>query len=85
MYNYQSQQRFKYCFKLMATIVAGFACSSSYQLVFSWWGADNFILQLVDLGVASGIAIVLFFGISWQLKLPELNLLTDKIKAKIAR
>ncbi len=70
---------------IMATIVAGFACSSSYQLVFSWWGADNFILQLVDLGVASGIAIVLFFGISWQLKLPELNLLTDKIKAKIAR
>ena len=70
---------------IVATIVTGYGCYFSYELVFSLWGGDNLLLQLINLCFASGIALIIFFVFSWQLKLPELAILTNKIKAKISR
>ena len=70
---------------IVATVVSGYGCYFSYELIFSLWGGDNLLLLLINLCFASGIGVVIFFGLSWQLKLPELAILTNKIKAKISR
>ena len=70
---------------IVATVTAGYGCYYSYDLVASIWGNDNFILQLINLSIASGISLIIFFLFTWQLKLPELNLLIDKVKAKIGK
>lgn len=70
---------------IVATIATTYACYFSYELIFSLWGGDNLLLQLINLCFASGIGVIIFFALSWQLKLPELAMLTNKIKAKISR
>lgn len=70
---------------IVATVATGYGCYFSYELIFSLWGGDNLLLQLINLCFASGIGVIVFFALSWQLKLPELTILTNKIKAKISR
>ncbi len=70
---------------IVATIVSCYGCSFSYNAIFSFFGADNLFLQLINLCFASGVALLIFLFFTWQLKLPELNLLFNKIKAKISR
>ncbi len=67
----------------MATAVAGFA---SYGVSQGWektMGNSNLLLLLIELSVSSGIAIIIFGLIAMQLKLPELNMLTSRIKEKL--
>ena len=69
----------------IATAVAGLA---SYGVSQSWEkaiGNDNLWLLLVELSISSGIAIILFGLIAMQLKLPELNILTGRIRQKLGR
>ena len=70
---------------IVGTVVSGYGCYFSYKLIFSLWGGENLLLQLINLCFASGVGIIIFFGLTWRLKLPELAILTDKIKAKISR
>ena len=70
---------------IVATVVSGYACYFSYDSIVSLWGGDNLLLQLINLCFASGIGLIIFFFCSWQLKLPELNILMNKIKTKISR
>ncbi len=69
----------------VATAVAGLA---SYGLSLGWErtiGNDNLLLLLCELILASGIAIAIFSLIAMQLKLPELNMLTGRIRQKFGR
>lgn len=70
---------------LVATAVASLA---SYGLRLSWEGTignDNLLLLLCELIICSGVAIAIFGFIAIQLKLPELNLLTSRIRQKLGR
>ena len=69
----------------LATIFSSYACHLTYNLIFSLWGADGFLLQLINLSFASSVAIIIFLLFALWLKLPELNILVTKIKAKITR
>lgn len=69
----------------IATAVAGLA---SYGISLGWENAignDSLFLLLVELSVSSGVAIIIFGLITMQLKLPELNMLTSRIKQKLGR
>ena len=69
----------------VATAVSGFAC---YGISQSWEraiGNGNLFLLLLELSISSAVAILIFGAIAAQLKLPELNMLTSRIRQKIGR
>ncbi|MEM8721244.1 MAG: murein biosynthesis integral membrane protein MurJ [Cyanobacteria bacterium P01_G01_bin.39] len=69
----------------LATAVAG---TASYGVSQGWsrsLGNGNLLLLLIELCVSSGVAIMFFSLIAMQLKLPELNMLTNRIRQKLGR
>ena len=69
----------------VATALAGFA---SYGVSQGWEraiGNDNLLLLLVELSISSTVAIAIFGSIAMQLKLPELDMLTGRIRQKFGR
>ncbi|MGF1587784.1 MAG: murein biosynthesis integral membrane protein MurJ [Pleurocapsa sp.] len=70
---------------LIATAAAGFASYGVSQGLEKTIGNDNLFLLLIELSVASGIAIATFGLIAMQLRLPELEILTSKIRQKLGR
>ncbi len=69
---------------LIATILATGASYGSSQLWESYLGSSGLLL-VVELGVCSAIAVVVFFAATLPLKLPEVTMLTEKVKAKILK
>ena len=69
----------------LATVLSSYICHFTHRLIVSWWGAENLIFQLLNLSLCSAIALIVFFLITIQLKLPELSILYNKVKAKFAR
>ena len=70
---------------IVATAVAGFA---SYGVSQGWEriiGNGNLLLLLIELSISSAVAIAIFGLIAMQLKLPELNMLTNRIRQKFGR
>ncbi|MGD2180458.1 murein biosynthesis integral membrane protein MurJ [Lusitaniella coriacea] len=70
---------------IVGTVVAGFA---SWGACWGWErfiGTGNLILQLLQLGLAFFIALGIFILFAIQLKLPEVNILTSRIRQKFAR
>ena len=70
---------------VVASVISGFACWGIHQGLTSFWGDESFILQFINLSVASVGAIALFLLIGKLLKLPELELLLNKVLEKIKR
>jgi putative peptidoglycan lipid II flippase len=70
---------------LVATTVAGFASYGISQGLEKAIGNGNLLLLLLELSFASGVAIIIFGLIAMQLKLPELKMLTSKIRQKLGR
>ncbi|MEO1339934.1 MAG: lipid II flippase MurJ, partial [Cyanobacteria bacterium J06635_13] len=69
----------------IATAIAGLA---SYGISQAWSraiGNDNLLLLLLELSLASGVALIIFGLIAMQLRLPELNLLVSRIRQKLGR
>ena len=69
----------------IASAVAGVA---SYGISQGWEkaiGNNNLLLLLIELSVSSGVATIIFGLIAVQLKLPELNILTSRIRQKLGR
>ncbi len=50
-----------------------------------WLGSESFLLLCLQLGVASGVAIALFGGLAFLLRLPELDLLVERVRQKLGR
>ena len=69
----------------VATAVAGLV---SYGVRLGWentLGNENLLLLLIELSISSAVAIILFSLIAMQLRIPELNLLTSRIRQKLGR
>ena len=69
----------------VATALSGLA---SYGISQAWentLGNGNLLLLFLELSLASGVAIAIFGLIAMQLKLPELDLLTSRIRQKLGR
>ena len=68
-----------------ATILAGLASYGISQGIENTVGNNNLLLLLIELSISSSIAIVVFGLVAMQLKLPELDMLTSRIKQKLGR
>ena len=69
----------------VASAVAGLASYLVSQGFEKTIGNDNLFTLIVELGVSSSVAIIIFGLIAMQLRLPELNMLTSKITQKLGR
>lgn len=69
----------------LGTAVAGIASYGVSQGIENAWGNGNLLLLLLELSVASGVAILIFGLVAMQLRLTELNILTDKIRQRFDR
>ena len=69
----------------VATAVAGTASYIVSQGFEKTIGNDNLFTLIVELGVSSTVAIIIFGLIAMQLKLPELNILTSRVRQKFGR
>ena len=69
----------------IASAVAGLASYGTSQALARASGNNNLILLLIELGVSSAVAIVVFGLIAAQLRLPELDMLVGRIKQKFGR
>ncbi len=68
-----------------ASLMAGFASWGVNWLCCFLWGEEILWLQLLNLGLSCLIALVIFGLITMQLKLPELDLLLNRIGKKFSR
>lgn len=69
----------------IATAVAGLASYGVSQGLEKTIGNNNLLLLLIELSISSAVAIAIFGCIATQLRLPELNMLTSRIKQKFGR
>lgn len=69
----------------LATMVAAFASYGVSQAMEKTIGNSNLWLLLLELSVSSAIAIIIFALIAMVLKVPELDLLTNRIRQKLGR
>ena len=65
--------------------MAGLASYGVSQVWQTTIGNDNLLLLLVELSISSAIAIIIFGAIAFQLRLPELEMLTSRIRQKLSR
>lgn len=69
----------------VATILSGLASYGVSQAIENTLGNHNIFLLLVQLSISSAIALIIFGLITVQLKLPELEMLTGKIRQKFRK
>ena len=69
----------------IATAAAGLASYGVRQGIENTIGNGDVFLLLLELSISSSVAIIVFGLIAMQLRLPELNLLTSKIRQKFGR
>ena len=70
---------------IVATILASLASYSISQGIENTVGNNNLLLLLIQLSISSGIAMIVFGLVAMQLKLPELDMLTSRIRQKLGR
>lgn len=70
---------------VVATIISGFSCYKIHDFFMSLWGNQTFFLEVINLLTSSVLALIIFFLITMQLKLPELEILFSKITSKFKR
>jgi putative peptidoglycan lipid II flippase len=70
---------------LVATALAGLASYGVSQGIEKTIGNDNLLLLLVELSISCAISVIIFSAIAMQLKLPELEMLTSRIKQKFSK
>ena len=69
----------------VASAVAGLASYLVSQGFEKTIGNDNLFALIVELGISSSVAIIIFGLIAMQLRLPELDMLTSKITQKLGK
>lgn len=70
---------------IVATILAGLSSYGVSQAIENTIGNSNLLLLLIELSISSGIAVIIFSLVAMQLKLPELDMLTSRIKQKLGK
>jgi putative peptidoglycan lipid II flippase len=69
----------------IASLVAGFASWAALQQTESWLAAKGLGGLLLQLAIAGGVGTAVYILLVLQLKLPEVDLFTAKIKQKLIR
>lgn len=70
---------------IFASIISGCACWGSYLGLEMIWPSNNLIIEIIKLGLETILGIIIFLGIAFQLKLPELEMLMTRIKQKLKK
>lgn len=65
--------------------IAGFAGWGVNLQLEKVFGASNLVIELIQLALACGVTLGVFGVLAMQLKLPEVNILTERITSKIKR
>lgn len=68
-----------------ASLVGGLSGWGVHLGCLSLWQANNFWLQLLNLSLSCAITLAIFTVITIQLKFPEMDILLNRIKAKLTR
>jgi putative peptidoglycan lipid II flippase len=70
---------------VMGSAIAGCACWGTRLGLEQWLGTEGFFVQLLQLTLASGVAIAIFGVMATQLGLPEVDMLVGRIRQKLGR
>lgn len=70
---------------VVASVTAGFASWGVYSACLSLWQDNNLWLQLFNLSLSCLATFAVFGLITMQLKIPEMDILLNRIKAKLNR
>lgn len=70
---------------VLASAIAGCASWGVSQGWEMWVGASNLLLQVLQVGLASFIALGIFAAIASRLNLPEFNLMSDRLRRKFLK
>ena len=68
-----------------ASFISGFACWGTNLGLERLFNDPNLLLQIIQLGLATVVGIIVFGIVALQLGLPELNILINRIKQKLGR
>jgi len=68
-----------------ATLLAGMGSWGSSQVWQQWLGHSNLLLEMGQIILPSTIALIIFFSIASLLQLPELTILTTRLKNKLRK
>jgi putative peptidoglycan lipid II flippase len=76
------------------TPIAGLAAASAIAGVTAWgtlrgleslWGNSGLLILLAQLGIAGAVGLMVYVGLTLQLRLPEVNQFGDRIRQKLGR
>ena len=67
-----------------SSFISGLACWGTY-IGLERLGIDNFLMEVLQLGVAVVVALGIFILLATQLKLPEVDILVSRIRQKLVR
>ncbi|ELS00519.1 integral membrane protein MviN [Xenococcus sp. PCC 7305] len=70
---------------IVATILASIGGYGTSWVWETYLGNDNILFLLLELGIASLVSVTIFFVAAIPLKLPELQMLGDRIRQKLGR
>ena len=70
---------------VLASLIASLTSWGISQSFEKFIGNSNLLLLSLELGAATLGALVIFVLIAWQLKLPEMDMLTARIRKKVSR
>jgi putative peptidoglycan lipid II flippase len=67
------------------SVIAGFACWGALHLTQQWMGTEGLLIQLLQLIIASAVGLAVFALVATRLRLPEVDLLVDRLRQKVLR
>jgi putative peptidoglycan lipid II flippase len=69
----------------IASLIMGGAAYISYRLIDAQIGNASKLTQLIGIGIPITIAIVIYVGAAYLLKMPELEYVINMVKRKVKR
>jgi putative peptidoglycan lipid II flippase len=67
------------------SLLAGVGCWGALQACERVMGKEGFVVQVIELAIASTIGLGLFALLAMQLKLPEVDLFVNRLRQKFRR
>jgi putative peptidoglycan lipid II flippase len=69
----------------VASAIAGLTAWGTLQALESLWGNSGLLILLAQLCIASAAGLLVYIGLALQLRLPEVNQFSDRIREKLGR
>jgi putative peptidoglycan lipid II flippase len=68
-----------------ASAIAGLATWGTLHGLEHLWGRDGLVILLLELAIAGAVGLVIFVALTYQLKLPEVNEFSDRLRQRLRR